>query len=248
MIVDHLNRIAVSLTVREAWDVHVDLLQSYGFDRLLYVATRFRGERGLGDLQDALFLTNHGPDYRHAMLDRGLIRHAAITHRREAGAQSWSAAPAPTGGLPMLAAEARVRCGLVAGCDVVLREVSSRAWGAIELCARPGLSQADVDALWREHGAEVELLCNLTHLKLSHLPSWGGRRPLTRQQRRVLHWVSEGKTAQDVGTIMGLTSATVEKHLRLARDALDVQTTAQAVCKAAQWNQLDPDEPLRLVG
>ena len=35
-----------------------------------------------------------------------------------------------------------------------------------------------------------------------------------------------------------LTSATVEKHLRLAREALAVETTAQAVLKAALHNQM----------
>ena len=37
---------------------------------------------------------------------------------------------------------------------------------------------------------------------------------------------------------MGLTPATVEKHLRLARQALSVETTAQAVLKAAFQNQI----------
>ena len=37
---------------------------------------------------------------------------------------------------------------------------------------------------------------------------------------------------------MGLTSATVEKYLRLAREALDVDTTAQAVLKASFQNQI----------
>jgi LuxR family transcriptional regulator len=43
---------------------------------------------------------------------------------------------------------------------------------------------------------------------------------------------------QDIATIMGLTPATVEKHLRLAREALNVDTTAQAVLKAALQNQM----------
>ena len=247
MIVDHLLRIAGADSVRQAWEVHVELMRAYGFDRVLYVSTRFRTERGIGDLQDALLLTNHGGDYRHAMLARGLVRHAPMTRRATPGGTPWDCG-ARTDGLSGLAAEARVRCGLVAGYDVVVREVSSRAWGAVELCAEPGMDQADADAAWRERGVEIELLCNLTHLKLSRLPSWAGRRPLTRQQRRVLHWASEGKTALEIGAIMALTPATVEKHLRLAREALDVQTTAQAVSKAAQWNQLGSDEALAMAG
>ena len=37
---------------------------------------------------------------------------------------------------------------------------------------------------------------------------------------------------------MGLTAATVEKHLRLARESMGVETTAQAVLKAAFTNQM----------
>ena len=54
----------------------------------------------------------------------------------------------------------------------------------------------------------------------------------------VLEWVGDGKTTADIATIMGLTLATVEKHLRLARESLDVDTTAQAVLKASFQNQI----------
>ena len=63
-------------------------------------------------------------------------------------------------------------------------------------------------------------------------------RKLTGRQREALEWVGEGKTTQDIATIMGLTQATVEKHLRLAREALGVETTAQAVLKASYQNQI----------
>ena len=54
----------------------------------------------------------------------------------------------------------------------------------------------------------------------------------------MLEWVGDGKTTQDIAILLGLTAATVEKHLRLAREALDVETTAQAVLKAAFYNQM----------
>ena len=76
------------------------------------------------------------------------------------------------------------------------------------------------------------------HLKVISLPYNNLRCKLTRRQRQVLEWVGDGKTMQDIATIMGLTSATVEKHLRLARAALDVDTTAQAVLKASFQNQI----------
>ena len=45
----------------------------------------------------------------------------------------------------------------------------------------------------------------------------------------VLDVVGDGRTGQNIASPMGLSAATVEKHLRLARGALDVETTAQAV-------------------
>ena len=81
------------------------------------------------------------------------------------------------------------------------------------------------------------VLNNLLHLKLLTLP-YSGARALTKRQREVLQWVGDGKTTQDIAILLDLTPATVEKHLRLAREALDVETTAQAVLKAAFYNQM----------
>lgn len=254
MITVHLKRIDDATSVAEVWRLHVERMADYGFDRLLYVYTRFRTERSIGDLQDALFLTNHPPDYARMMLERGLIRHAPMMDWTDgvAGGRSWRRADVAAHDTPSrlaaLVTEANRRMGVVAGYDVVFPEASSRAGGAIALCARAGLTQDDVDATWEAHGAEIELLNRFVHRKISNLPCWGSRRPLTRQQHRVLQWVAEGKTAQEIGIIMSLTAATVEKHLRLAREALDVTTTTQAVMKAANWNQLFTDRPQRSAG
>ena len=49
--------------------------------------------------------------------------------------------------------------------------------------------------------------------------------------------VADGKTVQDAALLMELNPATVEKHLRLAREALEVETTAQAIRKVSTHNQ-----------
>jgi LuxR family transcriptional regulator len=76
------------------------------------------------------------------------------------------------------------------------------------------------------------------HLRVTTLPYTPAKRALTDRQREVLEWVSQGKTTQDIATILALTPATVEKHLRLARAALGAETTAQAVLKASFFNQI----------
>ena len=139
-------------------------------------------------------------------------------------------------------AEARVldfnrRMGVSAGYTVSFRAESRRAKGAIALIARPGLGQEDADALWARRGDEVVLMNTVARLRILALPHSGGRQ-LTPRQREVLQWVGDSKTAADIALLMGLTPATVEKHLRLAREALDVETTAQAVLKASFFNQM----------
>ncbi len=92
--------------------------------------------------------------------------------------------------------------------------------------------------MWSEYGREITVINNVTHLRITSMPFASSRRALTPRQREALEWVGDGKTTQDIATIMGLTPATIEKHLRLAREALEVETTAQAVLKASFQNQI----------
>ena len=128
--------------------------------------------------------------------------------------------------------------GVTAGYTISFKSVSARSKGAIALTARRGMTQADIDAVWEEHGRDIHLMNNIAHLKILTLPYNTPPRSLTKRQRGALEWVGDGKTMQDNALLMGLTSATVKKHLRLAREALAVETTAQAVLKAAFANQM----------
>ena len=76
----------------------------------------------------------------------------------------------------------------------------------------------------------------VAHLKIITMPM--PQRILTSRQREVLEWIGDGKTVADTAQILGLNKATVEKHLRLARESLGVDTTAQAVLKASFHNQM----------
>lgn len=228
-------------SVEDLWAHHLDAMAEYGFDRLLYGFTRYRAGSSLGDPQDWVVLTNHNRAYVEPFLEEGLVYHAPMLRWALAndGACSWRWMAEPGNLTPaeQRVAEFNASLGVTAGYTISFRSVSERAKGAIALTARRGVTQDKVEQIWAEMGREIHLLNNILHLKLQTLP-YSGQRSLTKRQREVLQWVGDGKTTQDIAILLELTPATIEKHLRLAREALDVETTAQAVLKAAFYNQM----------
>lgn len=55
---------------------------------------------------------------------------------------------------------------------------------------------------------------------------------LTTRQLECLAWVQEGKSAHDIGKILGISGRTVDGHLAAACEALGVRRRIQAVIKA----------------
>lgn len=244
-IIDHLTTIFDAVSIEEVWAHHASFMAGYGFDRMLYAFTRYKTENSLGDLQDALTLSNHSQSYLDKYIGEALYLHGPIVRwvRDHDGPISWHWIDEQIAKGTLTEKELNVHrlnqsMGLIAGYSIAFKEISSRAKGGIGLCARDGISQEEVDALWAEKGQEITVANNAMHLKITQLPFNGRRRPLTPRQKEVLEWVADGKTMKDIAIIMDLTSATVEKHLRLAREALDAETTTQAVMKAGARNQI----------
>lgn len=226
------------------WKAHCEKMAEYGFDRLIYGFTRYRTPNSLGNPEDFIILTNHSPDYTDRFLLDGLYRDAPMVHwaLNNDGASSWSVILGPSGENIMTPEGRNVvafnhQMGVLAGYTVSFKSISARSKGAIALTAKEGMSQQDADHVWAEHGDDIKLMNDVAHLKILTLPYTTAARSLTARQKEALEWVGDGKTMQDIGAIMGLTTATVEKHLRLAREVLGVETTAQAVLKAAFMNQ-----------
>jgi LuxR family transcriptional regulator len=234
-----------SSSIEELWDLHCRRMAGFGFDRLLYGFTRFRTATSLGDPNDFIILSNIGSDYVESFVHEGLYRSAPMVRwaLENDGAASWAVLQRMMDSGTVTDAERRIldfnaQHGITAGFSISFRSLSDRAKGAIALIAERGVTQDDVDAMWARSGELIQLMNNIVHLKILTLPYTPPNQELTRRQREALEWVGGGKTMQDIATIMGLTPATVEKHLRLARAALNVDTTAQAVLKAALQNQM----------
>ena len=246
-LLSHLEALTNAPTVEELWKLHCDELERLGFDRLIYGFTRYRSGGSLGDPQDWIILTNHGQDYMDGFIGQGLYFNAPMLAwaLRNNGAAPWTLIGQDREITPdeMKVIEFNRSHGVTAGYTISFRSVSERHKGAMAVTAKEGMSQDDAGEVWAEKGREIIVMSNLVHLKLLTLPY--AARPLTKRQREVLQWVGDGKTTADIALLLELTPATVEKHLRLAREALDVETTAQAVLKAAFYNQmfvLDSDD------
>ncbi len=243
MLLDYLEALTELDSVEAVWARHLSAMQSFGFVKLLYGFTRSRTQNSFGDRQDIMILTNHNEDYVHTFVDGGLYFHAPMVQwaAENVGACSWSWFAQQSAAQTEIQKKLQtynLRHGISAGYTISFKDISSRAKGAIGLVSGPDMDQCQTDKMWAEHGRTITQMNNVAHLKLASLPFAADSRRLTNRQREVLEWVGEGKTTRDIATILGLAMATVEKHLRQARLALDVETTAPAVFKASFLNQI----------
>ncbi|MCK0143612.1 LuxR family transcriptional regulator [Aliiroseovarius sp. F20344] len=234
--------------MQDVWKIHCKKMESYGFDRLIYGISHFMTPNSMGPREDVMTLSSHDPEYMEHYYGLELYRSSPMLlwASENTGSCSWSWVhknmdAMDEGNRKVL--ELNRQMGVTAGYTISFQEASRRKKSIIALTAKRGLSQEAVDAIWREHGDEIEALNNIAHLKIISLPLSTERSQLSKRQREVLEWVGDGKTNQDIATILGVTSATVEKHLRIARDKLGVDTSAQAVLKMSFLNQIfTPDE------
>ncbi len=237
-----ISRILEATTVEDVWDLILDRITDAGFKHALYGFTRFHTSSGFGNDNDHLFLTNFDPEYMKGYFDEGRWRHAPMVRWsvENSGACPWSWIAENQEDLTPKERDVvafNQNFGVTAGYTLAFPHSIKRAKGAIGMSLEPHTgTQEEANAIWEEHGPRLEIVCGVAHLKLLTMPL--PKRMLTKRQREVLEWIGDGKTVGDTAQILGLNKATVEKHLRLAREALEVETTAQAVLKASFHNQM----------
>ena len=250
-VLDQLNRIAAAPSVATVWQLAVAHFSRHGFSRVNYGMTRFRKAGGIGNPDDAVYLTSFPPEYSNFYFRDGFYARTApyrwaLENRGASCTWRWVEEKARAGLLAVDELEAVQRNAqwqLRAGITISFPDVTTRQRGALGLAADPGMDHDQVDAIWDAQGAGLEAVAQVMHLRLCQLPLPVRRPQLSLRQREALEWVAEGKTMQDIATLMGISVAMVEKHLRLARQALDVDSTAQAVAKAALLNQIFQPAP-----
>lgn len=240
-----LARIAEAVAVGPVWQTATGYFAGLGFGRVNYGYTRFLNDKTIGNPEDAVFLTTGDADYARRYFSGGLYARTPVFRwaQQNAGSCTWAwvgeaMARGELSPDEVAAVKQNLAMGITAGITVSFPETSTRAKGALGMIADPGMDHAAVERVWAAKREEILAVANMMHLKIVNMPGANRRRPLTQRQREALEWVADGKTTQDVALLMNVSPAMVEKHLRLAREALDVETTAQAVAKAALLNMI----------
>lgn len=244
-IVARLDAVLRAADIETVWALTVDFMRFYGFDGVIYGYSPTARGVNLGPREDLLLLSTLNRGFMATLVDNDIYRQSVTFNwaLRNAGIASWSM-NADEGEMPPefeTTPEAQAffeMHGMMQGCTIGFPTARSRGRGVMALIARPGMTHQDVDAVLAEYADELFVYATVAHRSLSTMPYFGENRSLTPRQREVLEWVADGKAVADIAAIMGLAQPTVEKHLKLAREALGVETTAHALIKAAFLNQM----------
>jgi LuxR family transcriptional regulator len=243
--IEHLSMLMRADCIEEAWATTVASYRALGIAEVIYGYSPDARGAVLGSADDFLILSTLHRDRIRELVVRGFHTQSVTFNwaLRNAGVASWSMpveeAGMPAGFVQRPEAQAFYAAnGIVAGVSVGFASMRTRGAAAMALIAPQGVSQPEVDAWLPAVREALFLIGSVAHRALSGLPWTRPNGDLTDRQREVLEWVAEGKTTADIALILGLKPATVEKHLRLARQCLAVDTTAHALVKATFLNQV----------
>lgn len=246
--VNTIKLILETTSIQVAWEHLCGFMESFGFDRMMYGRTHFADGYNLGDEQDYMVLSNHDADYFDFFIRSGRFKHSPffIWTFTNTGFISWSKLgelnlheKVKTQALKI--AELNAGYGVTAGITASFPNALVGQKSKATMCAKRGLTQEDVDKIWEKNHSFIELVWTAFDVKAKSLPFPSLGKRLTPRQKEVLSWIAKGKSNRDAADIMGISLATIEKHLRLAKESLNVATTAQAIAKLSFLNQLIVD-------
>jgi len=233
-----VDRLVAAKSAADAWLCIRDIIHEFGFDHTLYGTNRLRGVGIFGKKNDSFFLSDFPQDVMSLFWEEELYRTApiAIWAMQNEGPMSlrFGSDLFHAGKLPADQHETQAKMmelGVTSGYVIGFNPPDTTVATALALI-NTGKSQEETDEIWDKYGDVISTYASIFNLRMASLPIPKAKVGLTERQREVLHWVAHGKTSAEIATILGLSSATIEKHLRQARETLGVSTTTQAVLYA----------------
>ncbi|WP_200684548.1 helix-turn-helix transcriptional regulator [Paracoccus caeni] len=217
-----------------------EAMSHFGFDNTLYAA-RFLSLPETVLHEEIEIFSNYPKEFTDALSTRRLLTDSQLSAWtvRNAGSIALQdlVERSPDDPVAVLIRGHRMQAGRV----ISLKDKVLRSHGAIMLNPFADATSEEAEFRWLRSHHEIGVLSWVMHMRMATILRRRSNNLLTNRQREVLEWSSAGKTVAEIATILGVTPATIEKHLRLARDALDAGNTAQAILKAHLTHQLFPE-------
>ncbi|MCC6001164.1 MAG: autoinducer binding domain-containing protein [Pararhodobacter sp.] len=231
--------------IETVWALTCTHMNALGFGGVIYGYSPTSTDHRIGEPEELLVLSTLDRRAMNVFVQKGLFWQSLTFNwaLRNTGIASWSMS-AQEAGMPesfCVSEDAQAffeKVGLTAGCTIGVPKLRRRGRAVMGLLGQRDDNQQDVDERCAMLGDDLFVAATYAHRSLAELPFAANNRRLTRRQREVLEWIAEGKSVAEIGCILSISNATVEKHLRLARETLDADSTAHAVIKAAFLNQL----------
>ncbi|WP_312531105.1 autoinducer binding domain-containing protein [Paracoccus sp. (in: a-proteobacteria)] len=245
-----IERVMYAPSVEDVWEHLTQEVAKLGFRYVHYTLNRRISAELLRMPPEQVILSNLSKPLIDQFLIGDFSRTAPLTRwlQQNCGVNSWDwVYDQWQQGLLSQPEERALRAfleaGHLAGWGISLRGIAPRLGGAIVFGGELGMTQPQLDRIWNKHQRQVTALAGLAHMRMASLPSQLAGEMLTQRQREVLEWISAGKSNAEIAEILAISLPTVEKHLRLARQALGVKTTAQAIILATLRHQIFIVEP-----
>ena len=133
----------------------------------------------------------------------------------------------------------------MSGIKLSLEQTNQESSCVILLTGKKIYKQIEINNIWDKHYIKILSISKILQLAIRSLPYTGGgigpkHQKLSKRQSQVLSLISSGNTVMEVAHTLKLSVPTIDKHLKLARNNLSVNSTAQAVAKAEKEKMLFP--------
>ena len=232
-------------SLNEAWVLLCDALEKFGIDRAFYA------RKPLADLQTfhnrfrMIYFSTYGEAADRLLVEEGgfVQSHSIRWAVENSGAISWRVNRERFLNGEMSPQEEALHLGLrdiglIAGITYGNPLLTGQVRSGFGLCFSEGLDQSDADRIWARSGDEITACLQIFELAASQFQNVPNGKTLTDRQIEMLRLTIDGKTIEEIATLLGVHRRTVESHLLAARDKLGVTTTLQAAVIATQQGQL----------
>lgn len=106
-------------------------------------------------------------------------------------------------------------------------------------CHVPGMSWAEFDRLWQNHGAIVMAITGAFDERM-RMGLVKDHYALRDPERDCLSWLARGLMPKQISHRLGLTDKAVQRHIAAARRKLNAATVPQALATALVYGLIDP--------